>query len=96
MCNLHSETALQLLASKGSGKVIRVFERVIKAGNWTPNMSAVTWNKDNIVIQTQVQKQDNSTVNHHFIIVEEQIYGFEKCLEFMINGNSWLASLISK
>ena len=89
MCNIHAEQALELLANKGQGKSIFAFERIIKAGNWTPNQTQITWNPDNIIVQTT----DNQGVVYQFSCIEEQIIGLEKAFEFMINGTAWNISL---
>jgi len=92
MCNIYSEQALDLLTkSKGTGAPVYSFERVIKSGNWTPNKTIIVWNPDSIIIQTC----DSNNNTYKFPCYEDQIYGLEKALEFMINGQAWMTGLMA-
>ena len=90
ICNIHSEAAAQILASKGNGQPVQLLERVIKAGNWTPNVSQITWQTS-----VTVQSQDQQGNAHVFTLLDDQVTAFESALGFMIDGNAWVASLMS-
>jgi hypothetical protein len=90
ICNIHSEIAAQILASKGNGQPVQLLERVIKAGNWTPNVSQITWQTS-----VTVQSQDQQGNAHIFTMLDDQVTAFESALGFMIDGNAWVASLMS-
>ena len=87
--NLYSETAGELFFNKGNGNAVRLYERVIRPGNWAPNLSQITWLSDKIVIQTQ----DTQGTLTCFTLLDWHIQAFEAALNFMVDGNSWKASL---
>ena len=89
IANLHSEGAGELLFNKGTSQPVRLYERVIRPGNWTPNITQIYWYPDKIIIQTQ----DSQGVLSSFTLLDWQVAAFESVLNFMIDGNAWSASL---
>jgi len=89
--NIYSEEALLLKAYQNSGTPIIIRERQFKAGNtWSPNITKIIWNKESIVINTV----DSSNKVCNFILVQDQIAGFEKALDFMLNGMAWILGMM--
>jgi len=86
--NIFSEHALQILFSPGVE--VRIFERVIRAGSWSPNVSSITNNGNTFVIKSTNPQNGNVT---SFIVADEQVIGFTKALEFLLNGQSWNMAL---
>jgi len=86
--NIFSEHALQILYIPGNE--IRIFERVIRAGSWSPNVSSITNNGNTFVIKSTNPQNGNVT---SFIVADEQVIGFTKALEFLLNGQSWNMAL---
>jgi|GEM_PF-3901511 len=80
--NIFSEHALQILHTQKTP--IRIFERVIRAGSWSPNKSEITNNGDHFLVHSM-----HNQVNCNFKIADEQVIGFTKALEFLLNGQSW-------
>lgn len=89
--NIYPEEAILLKAYQGSEQPINLRERQIKSGAWSPNQTQITWNKDNVVFKS---KESNGTI-HCFILMQEQVIGFEKALEFMYNGTAWTLAMMS-
>jgi hypothetical protein len=89
--NIYPEEAILLKAYQGSEQAINLRERQIKSGGWSPNQTQITWNKDNVAFRS---KESNGTI-HCFTLMQEQVIGFEKALEFMYNGTAWTLAMMS-
>jgi len=90
-CNIYSETVCDLIAKKGSGVGVVAYERVIKAGNWTPNQTALMWDANGIIVQTTTGQNQTFT----FQFSDEQVFALEKAFDFMMNGVAWTLSMQS-
>lgn len=89
--NIYPEEAILLKAYQGSDQPLNLRERQIKSGGWTPNQTQIIWGKDTILFKT---KDSNGTILS-FVLMQEQIIGFEKALEFMYNGTAWTLAMMS-
>ena len=83
--NIFPEHALQINSTEGQ---TNIFERVIRGG-WQPNESVITKTNDIIKFESSY---NNTTF--HYTLLDEQIIGFNKAMEFLTNGQSWLAGIL--
>ena len=86
--NIYSEDAIALLHNKGQNIGFLLRERLFKMSNWIPNTTQITWSEQVIKILTK----DQTGLIHNFSLYQEQIIGFEKSLNFMLD-QSWVLSM---
>ena len=87
--NIYSESAGEVLFSKGSGRNVMTQERMFKEGSWNPSQSAWNWGPDKVTLYAQ----DQNGASFCYTFVDYQIKLLENCLNWMISGPSWSASL---